>query len=57
MRRIVYAGVLVALLVSRRAGTRGEPEQDSGIAINIMGLNYYATEWTLGTGSSGRPGG
>src|SRR5438874_7792780 len=48
MRRMVYAGVLVALLgIAPRPARAESPNQDSGIAINIMGLNYYATEWTL----------
>jgi len=48
MRRLVYAGVLAAVLGFAPTPARAESlNANSGMAINIMGLNYYATEWTL----------
>jgi len=48
MRRLVYAGVFAAVLGFAPTPARAESlNANSGMAINIMGLNYYATEWTL----------
>jgi hypothetical protein len=47
-RLFAYAGLLATMLAVAPASSRAHSLNDSsGVAINIIGLNYYSTEWTL----------